>query len=335
MNILLTSVGRRSYLVRYFKEALQGSGKVHVANCVQTIATNNADAFFLSPLIYDEKYIPALLNYCLENDINIVMSVFDVDLLILAKNRALFKKHGIRILLADENAVEMCNDKWKAFLFFQQLGLHTPKTFITIENSLAAIDRGVLAFPLMIKPRWGMASIGIYTADTEEELRVLCEKCKKDIMRSHLKYESLMTPDESILFQEKLEGQEYGLDIINDLAGNYVKTFVKKKIEMRAGETDLGETVSASPFEELAKSLSHTLRHEVILSVDCFMCKDGIYITEMNCRISGHYPLSHLAGVNLPKQIIRWANGEGTDETLLQFKEGLFITKELIPTIVK
>lgn len=322
-------------MVRYFKEALQGKGKLHAANCVQTVATNNADAFFLTPPIYGEKYIPALLNYCLENDINIVMSVFDMDLLVLAKNRDLFKNHDITIILADEKVVEICNDKWKSFLFLQQLALHTPKTFLTIENALAAIACGELAFPLMIKPRWGMASIGIYAADNEEELRVLGEKCRNDIMRSHLKYESSMTPNEIILFQEKIEGQEYGLDIINDLTGNYVKTFVKKKIAMRAGETDLGETVSASPFEELAQRLSQKLRHEVILSVDCFMCNDDIYITEMNCRISGHYPLSHLAGVNLPQQIIRWVNGEGTDETLLQFKEGLFITKDLIPTIVK
>jgi hypothetical protein len=32
VNILLTSVGRRSYLVQYFKDALEGLGKVHVAN---------------------------------------------------------------------------------------------------------------------------------------------------------------------------------------------------------------------------------------------------------------------------------------------------------------
>jgi carbamoyl-phosphate synthase large subunit len=336
MNILLTSIGRRSYLVRYFQEALQGTGKVYAANSVRTIATNIADDFFLAPLIYDEKYIPELLNYCLKNNISMVMSVFDVDLLVLARNRDLFKRHGIKIILADEKAVEICNDKWKSFLFFQQFGLQTPKTFLTIENVLRAITCGDISYPIMIKPRWGMASIGIYIVNNEEELHVLGEKCKKEIMESHLKYESSTTINEGIIiFQEKLEGQEYGLDIINDLDGNYVKTFAKKKIEMRAGETDLGETVSPMPFEKLARCLSHALRHEVILSVDCFMCSDGIYITEMNCRISGHYPLSHLAGVNLPKQILQWVNGEKTDETLLQCKEGLFIAKELIPTIIK
>jgi len=32
INILFTSVGRRSYLVKYFKKELSGEGKIHVAN---------------------------------------------------------------------------------------------------------------------------------------------------------------------------------------------------------------------------------------------------------------------------------------------------------------
>ena len=32
MNILFTSGGRRSYLIKYFKEALGNQGEIHVAN---------------------------------------------------------------------------------------------------------------------------------------------------------------------------------------------------------------------------------------------------------------------------------------------------------------
>ena len=32
MNVLLTSVGRRAYMVKYFKQALGNSGQVHVGN---------------------------------------------------------------------------------------------------------------------------------------------------------------------------------------------------------------------------------------------------------------------------------------------------------------
>lgn len=57
MNILLTSVGRRTYMVNYFKEALQGKGLVHAANSVETYAMKIADQSVLTPLIYDGNYI--------------------------------------------------------------------------------------------------------------------------------------------------------------------------------------------------------------------------------------------------------------------------------------
>ena len=38
MNILLTSVGRRSYLVKYFKEAVGQNGEIHVPIVARSIS---------------------------------------------------------------------------------------------------------------------------------------------------------------------------------------------------------------------------------------------------------------------------------------------------------
>ena len=43
---------------------------------------------------------------------------------------------------------------------------------------------------------------------------------------------------EKVIYQEKITGTEFGLDILNDFKGNFVSYCLKKKIEMRAGETD-------------------------------------------------------------------------------------------------
>ena len=96
MNIILTSVGRRSYLVRYFKKAIKNNGKIFVSNSNVTVATKEADDYLITPLIYDPDYITVLLNYCIENKITHVISVFDVDLLVLAQNTDLFKKKQYR-----------------------------------------------------------------------------------------------------------------------------------------------------------------------------------------------------------------------------------------------
>lgn len=333
MNILLTSAGRRSYIVDYFKEC-RGVDKVYASNSEYTIALKRADGYLLSPLIYDPEYIPALIRYCKEMQIGALLSLFDIDLLVLARHREDFEAAGIRLVLAPASFVEICNDKWKTFEFVRSLGLKTPRTWLKVEEVLRAIASGEAAYPILMKPRWGMASMGIYKVENEQELRVLSEKCRREIFSSYLKYESGMTPDESIIYQEVMVGQEYGLDLINDLEGRPVATFAKQKVTMRSGETDLGRTADPSPFLPLAQKIAEESHHEGILSVDCFKCSDGIYIIEMNCRISGHYPLAHLAGVNYPQQLVDWLHGLPTNPENLRFESDLYIIKDLTPTVL-
>lgn len=334
MNILITSAGRRSYLVKYFKEALLDKGKVYASNSEYTIALQEADDYVVTPMIYDSNYIEFIIAYCLKNDIKAIISVFDIDLLVLSKSKAHIESYGIKLLLSGEEIVSTCNDKWLTYKFLRRNGISTPITFKNKNTLITALDNNLISYPIIMKPRWGMASLGIYIVDNLEELNFYYKKSLKDISESYLKIESGFTPTEMVLFQEVIIGQEYGVDIINDLKGQFVGVFPKSKVLMRSGETDLGETVSPLGFESLAKKISSLLKHEVILSVDCFEFKGEKYVIEMNCRISGHYPLSHLAGVNLPKQIIDWLEGKETNSNYFNFKENLFITKDLIPTIL-
>jgi carbamoyl-phosphate synthase large subunit len=333
MNILLTSAGRRSYIVDYFK-ACEGVDKVFVCNSSFSIACKRADGYFISPLIYDKEYIPSLLDFCISNNITFLLSLFDIDLLVLAKNRQLFQTHGIQLVLAPESFIKICNDKWQTFQFINSIGLKAPRSFLRKEEILRELSSGTISYPVIIKPRWGMASIGVYKVFNARELDVLSERCKRDISNSYLKYESSFTSDYPIIYQEFLYGEEYGLDVLNDLKGHFVATFPKQKITMRSGETDLGRTTCPSAFIDLSKRISQFSSHEGILSVDCIKNGLDIFIIEMNCRISGHYPLSYLAGFNYPQLLINWLLGKGTDKELLRFEENLLIIKDLVPAVL-
>jgi carbamoyl-phosphate synthase large subunit len=335
MNILLTSVGRRKYIVEYFKTALTGIGKIYTSNSAFTIAMKESDGYFISPLIYEDNYIESIIEYCKKFNISAVISLFDIDLMVLAQNQKIFDNNSIKLILAPEESIRVCNDKWETYLFLKNNGIKTPKTFLRIEQVTEAISKNEIQFPLIVKPRWGMASLGIYKVDDYAELEVLYKRSRKETFNSYLKYESRLTEDESTIIQEYLKGNEYGLDVINDFQGNYVNTFAKWKISMRAGETDIGKTVDNEPFIETAKLLSREIKQLGILSVDCIEQNGEINVIEMNCRISGHYPLSHLAGVDYPGQIVQWLKGEGNDNSKLKFKVGLTITKDLVPTILE
>ena len=336
MNILLTSAGRRTYLVNYFKEALSGKGLVYASNSILTYTLQQADGYVLTPQIYDNDYIDFLLEFCKNKNINVIISLFDIDLPVLAKNKNIFEKNGIRVVVSSENVTNICNDKWETYKFLKGIGINQAKTYISLDNVLSDLNSAYISFPLILKPRWGMGSIGIYQAENIEELHILYEKIKRTIFNSYLKYESQIDESSCILIQEKIIGQEFGLEILNNLESEYVTTIAKKKIAMRAGETDIAEIVDNSIFENISKKISQNLKHIANLDVDCFVTSDNeIFVLEMNCRFGGQYPFSHLAGVNFPKQIIKWLSGEKTEDYLVTPMIGTVACKELVPVILK
>ena len=332
MNILLTSVGRRSYMVNYFKEALDGKGLIHAANSMETYSMKIADKSVITPLIYDSTFIDFLFDYCKKNNINAIVSLFDIDLLVLSKHKKQFESEGIRIIVSDYKFVQVCNDKWLSYNFLKEYGFNVPLSFLTIKNTLLSLKNRTLKFPLIIKPRWGMGSIGIFEAENENEIAVLYNKTLNSIKKSYLYYESQQDLDKSVIIQEKLNGEEYGLDILNDLNGNYLACVPKKKLAMRAGETDSAEIIKNDDLENIGQSLSKITKHIGNLDVDCFYFDGKFYVLEMNCRFGGQYPFSHLAGVNFPKAIIRMLSGEKIENNLITYKAGTIGIKNLVPT---
>ncbi len=332
MNILLTSVGRRAYLVKYFKEALNGEGEVHVSNSDDlTVAFSYADKCTVSPLIYSERYIPFLLDYCQQNSIDVILSLFDIDLYVLAKNKDAFAAIGTRVIVSAPEWIEICNDKWKTYLFLKENGFNVPKTYLTLREVKNAIEQGEIQYPIIVKARFGCGSIAISIAEDEESIDYCFKKTEKAVANSYLKYES-STVEEKVIFQEFLNGQEHGVDVINDLEGSFVNAIVKKKIAMRSGETDIAETVSQNAIRATAERLGKLTGHIGNMDVDVFFVNGEPYILEMNARFGGGYPFSHIAGCNLPLAIVKWCRGENVDRELLNAKEGVRAYKEIVLT---
>ncbi len=331
INVFLSSVGRRTYIVQYFKEALRGVGSLHAGDARMTYALQQADEQVITPLIYSNEYIPFLLDYCEKHAITAIVPLTDIDLPVLSKHREKFEKIGTRLIISPEKVTHICNDKWQTFCFLRDNGFHTPTSWISIDEALCAIERGELTYPIFMKPRWGMGSIGITKVNSAEEFPIAYRQIARATRETLLKYESAEDFDHAILVQEFLPGDEYGLDIINDLEGNYVNTIVKRKLAMRAGETDVAQIVDVPELKALGERLSATLKHYSNCDVDVFMCDGVPYVLELNCRFGGQYPFSHIAGANLPLQIVHWLQDKSSDIELCSAKVGVTACKDLVP----
>src|SRR5207248_4061835 len=119
----------------------------------------------------------------------------------------------------------------------------------------------------------------------------------------------------------------YGLDIVNDLNGRYVCTFAKRKLRMRAGQTDRAVTVKDERLEKLGQTIGENLGHVGILDCDLFVSEQGCRVIDLNPRIGGGYPFSHIAGANYPAALIAWMNGEQADPKFFQIQPHVTVSR--------
>lgn len=328
MNILFTCAGRRNYLVQYFREALQGRGLVFAADSSDTApALFEADGAFKVPLVSDPDYIQALLSICRKNNISVIFSLNDLELPVLADSFDLFRESGILPVVSSKRVIDICFDKWKTIAFADSLGVKTPKTFLSLDVALAAIKKGDLNYPLIIKPRWGSASLCVEHVQDEDELLLAYPLAMKRLSRSFLADASSVDIDHSILIQEKIDGIEYGLDILNTFDGTPAGVYVKQKLSMRAGETDKAVTRHKEEIEKLGRRIGTALGHIANLDCDLFQNERGLFLLEMNPRFGGGYPFTHAAGVNIPAVLLAWLEQKEFPPMLLEMSPDITSAK--------
>lgn len=322
-NILLSSSGRRTYLVEWFREALGGCGLVHASNS-DAAATSlaAADRGVVTPLIYSEEYIPFMLDYCEREGIGAIVPLFDVDIPVLAAHRAEFEAVGCLPVVAPADFAKTCSDKFATAELLASVGISRPDTYVGARGFLDAVSCGEASFPAFIKPRWGMGSIGLAEAADESELLVLCGVVERKVTDSYLRFESSADePGRGVIVQPRIDATEYGMDVYCDLSGRYRGCVVRRKVAMRAGETDIAEIVNADPrFESLARALAKLSRHPGCMDVDVFDAGGELTVLEMNARFGGGYPFSHAAGVDMPRALVSWLRGEECNSDALTVK---------------
>jgi carbamoyl-phosphate synthase large subunit len=328
MNVMLTCAGRRNYLVTFFRQALENHGRVLAGDAtLEAPALQEADESFLLPPINHSDYFDKLLDICQQKQVKLIIPLNDLELPYLARQRDRFLEIGTIPVVSSPEVIDICFDKFATFQFLQNLGISAPKTYLSLDEARQAIAQGEITFPLVVKPRWGSASIGIEYPEDDEELELAYRFVKKLLGRSFLAEVSSSDPERCILIQERLTGQEHGLDIINNLDGAYITTFIKRKLTMRGGETDRAVTVENAEIKQLGEKIGQNLGHIGNLDCDVMVSPKGLCVLELNPRFGGGYPFSQMAGANIPAALIAWANGERPDDSWLRIEGNIKSSK--------
>lgn len=294
MRILLTSVGRRGYLVRYFKDALGPQGQVWGGDQdANAAAFHYCDNSAILPKVTDSAYVDELLAFCVKSHIDIVIPLIDPGLAVLTGQRDRFYQADIMVVVSPSATIEIAADKYLTYEFGLKNGIAVPETACSIEQAKEFLDEGRLNWPLVVKPRKGSASSDITYCRNIEHLQSAFAECPSPII------------------QQFLEGKEYGYDIFCDRQYRPISVFCKLKLAMRAGETDKAISTDDSTLTEFGLKIAQSLELFGPLDADVIMTSDrGPVLLEMNPRFGGGYPCSHLCNAQFPAKLISIAKGQ-------------------------
>ncbi|RHT99035.1 ATP-grasp domain-containing protein [Ruminococcus sp. AM27-16] len=312
MNFLLLSSGTRNKIVQYFKNTLKGNGKV-ICTDMSGLAPSiyEADKFYIVPRMTTPGYLDIILDICKKEKIDGVLSLIDPELSLLAANQEKFKDVGTKVIGSSYELCEMALDKFKMYKWLVNHGYKCAKSYIDKDEFFADVETGKVKYPVIVKPAKGSASIAISKVFDKETV------------------ELLFAHNNDLMIQEFLAGQEIGADVYIDMiSGKIISIFTKKKLLMRAGETDKAVSFKNNKLFDLIKTFVSESGYSGQIDIDIFEVEGEYYISEVNPRFGGGYPHAYESGANHMKFILNNLEGKMNECVIGQnYEEGVYMMK--------
>jgi carbamoyl-phosphate synthase large subunit len=303
LRLLLSTIGRRGYMVEYFRDA--GVDAVVGTGCERwTPGFASCDHVELVPPIAHPEYDERLLSICERNGIDGLLSFSDPDVHRLAYLRSELASVGTTAFVPSPRAADLSFDKLRMADTLGDLGIHVPETTTSLE---AAVNWGTDVF---VKPRFGSGSRHTFLAE------------------SALQMEAFASLEPDMVFQRVATGDHVNLETCGDLDGRTIGMSLWRRHRSRLGETELAETFFDPDVAAFAEKLARVLSIRGPADIDLVIGQNSISVLDINPRFGGGYPVSHLAGVDFPGKIVRMLKGEKVTPSL-EWQTGVVMLKEL------
>jgi carbamoyl-phosphate synthase large subunit len=296
VTVLVSSAGRRVELLRGFRRALAAlglDGRVIASDASwYSSAFHDADEAFVVPRLDSGDFEAAVVELCEKRKIDLVVPTIDTELTAWASVRDNLAAIGTCVALSGPKVLDIAADKrltheWLVADGFPTVRQSTPDAVMA--------DATEWVFPLVVKPRFGSAGIGVGVVRDAKELAAAVRR-----------------PDlGDIVVQTLAPGREHTIDVLVDRDGHSVCAVPRRRIEVRAGEVSKGVTVRSSRLQDLAARICAALPGAFgAITVQVFV--DGhpdesarddadLAVIEINARYGGGFPLALEAGADFPR----------------------------------
>lgn len=311
INILILSAGTRDKVVQYFRKAFSGKGNVIATDMSELApALYDADKYYIVPRMTAPNYLDVILDICKKEKITGVLSLIDPELSLLAENIRKFEAIGTKVIGSSYELCELALDKFQMYNWLTEHNYKCAKSYMDKEVFFADVEAGKISYPVFVKPARGSASIAISKVYDKETV------------------ELLFAHDEGLMIQEFLDGQEIGADVYIDMVSKeIVSIFTKKKIKMRAGETDKAVSFKDEKLFTLIEKFVSEAGYIGQIDIDIFEINGEYYISEVNPRFGGGYPHAYESGCDHMTMIAENLVGRVNNANIGNYDNGIYMMK--------
>lgn len=311
LNVLLSAAGRRVALLHILQDSLDEldvSGTVIASDITPTCSSMQAARRrILVPSVRDPQCLAAMLRIVREEHVILIVPTIDPELPFYAEHKGEFASAGCRVNISSPETIKIGSDKQRTHELLVRNGIPTVAQW-PLEK---AILEAALPLPLVVKPRFGSASIGVSLIRDRRQLH--CRMGESDL-----------------IVQGAAPGREYTVDVFVDKRGTLMAAVPRLRLETRGGEVSKGVTVRNSAVIEAARHVVDALPcARGVLNIQIFHdeASGQVSVIEINPRFGGGYPLTHQAGAPMARWLIEEAMDLPCSARDDQWREGVVMLR--------
>lgn len=305
-NVLLTGAGAPGG-PGIIKALLKAGYNLHTSDSNPAASGRYLHSPFVQiPFADEDSFIPFVLQYCIENKIDVVFPLVTKELLKFSSAKQLFSQNGIKVIVSDEQSLQISNDKGKLYQHLSDQKIAVPKfQIVTDVPSLknAAKTFGYPDVPVVIKPTVSNGSRGVRILQENIDELSLLFNYKPNHIYNNLSAISKILEGKSfppLLVSEYLPGPEITVDtIVQDGIPKLILPRTREK--MNNGISVQGSFVNNEQVISYCDQIIRSLHLSGPIGLQVKENTDGEYrLLEINPRIQGTSVAALGLGINLP-----------------------------------
>ncbi len=270
-------------------------------------AQKQMDVAYTIPRFASPDCLEEVLSICGKEKIHAVIPIINLAVEFLDLHRDAFQKLRMKLLVNDNETIQICHDKLALTQFCQRKRIGVPEIYNSKDNDLP--------FPLIAKPRRGEGGKNCMVLNDFQDLAYCRNKYPNHI------------------FQRFMQGYEFSTDWYSDLTGNPHVVVPRERLFVRAGEVMVSR-IRLHPIVVAAVTrLGKALKLLGPCTIQGFLDADeSFYLTDVNLRFGSGFIHTIAAGADVPFLIYKELLGQRvpnidsiTDGLMMsRFSEGFY-----------